>query len=231
MEDGVDAGEEGKAARQRPWFYPFVEPLWSESERGSAVKFAPDDITDGRPVGEWRTRYPREIHYVIQWEAIYLASLGMALLALGAASWLVCRGALNGYVGLIPTVAKGLGRGLLSFAGGGLGGTLFGLKWLYHSVARGVWSLDRRLWRLFTPWISGALAVAFVALVDSDIVRLLNSAAIQQPAGVLGASFLVGYFSDTTIGKLNELVLALFGQKEAKRGGERPTPPTGENVG
>jgi len=106
-------------------------------------------------------------------------------------------------------------------SGGGLGGTLFGLKWLYHSVAKGQWNLDRRLWRFFTPWISAILALAFIALVAADVVRLFNSSIIHRLSAVFGVSFLVGYFSDTTIGKLNEIVAVLFGRSSKDTGAER----------
>src|SRR3546814_6990402 len=37
------------------------------------------------------------------------------------------------------------------FFSGVLGGTLFGLKYLYKVVARGWWNEDRELWRFFSP--------------------------------------------------------------------------------
>jgi hypothetical protein len=195
------------------WFYPFVGEVW-KGEAGVPVsgKFAPDDIMDGRPAGEWRTRYPKDLHELIQWEAVYLAGLGLGLLVLAAVFWMVCKGFLSSFFpSMDPTVGSILGKGALAFAGGALGGTLFGLKWLYHSVAKGLWSIDRRLWRLFTPWNSGVLAIAFVALVNADFLRILNKSVLDQPSGVFGVSFLVGYFSDMTIGKLNELAQVLFG--------------------
>jgi hypothetical protein len=111
-----------------------------------------------------------------------------------------------------------LSKGVLAFGAGGLGGTLFGLKWLYHSTAKGMWHLDRRPWRLFTPWISSILSIAALALIRSNVITLLNPAPLGFPAGLLGVGFLVGYFSDITVGKLNEVALVLFGtQSERSR--------------
>jgi hypothetical protein len=43
-----------------------------------------------------------------------------------------------------------------AWIGGVLGGSVFSIKWLYHSIARGKWHLDRRPWRFLTPLMSGA---------------------------------------------------------------------------
>jgi len=98
-----------------------------------------------------------------------------------------------------------------AWLGGSLGGTLFDLKWLYHSVAKGVWHVERRLWRILIPHISGGYAFAVIVLISSGIFRIFDAATLSRPSVVVGIGFLVGYFSDSAIGKLNEIANTLFG--------------------
>jgi hypothetical protein len=117
----------------------------------------------------------------------------------------------------------------MAWLGGTLGGTLFDVKWLYHSVARQLWHLDRRLWRLFTPHISGGLAFAMVALIGSGLVRIFDSRAVNSLSSVVGISFLVGYFSDSAIAKLTEVAETLFGTSRGKeKHRDRVATPSGE---
>lgn len=99
----------------------------------------------------------------------------------------------------------------LAWVSGMFGGTLFSIKWLYHAVAKQLWHLDRRLWRLFTPHISGGLAFAVIALISSGVLRVFDRSAINSPSLVVGMGFLVGYFSDSTAAKLAEVADTLFG--------------------
>jgi hypothetical protein len=105
----------------------------------------------------------------------------------------------------------------LAWLGGTLGGTLFDLKWLYHSVAKQQWHLDRRLWRLFTPHISGGLAFVMIALISSGVFRVFDNTATKSCSLVVSVSFLVGYFSDSAIAKLTEIAETLFGTSRARQ--------------
>lgn len=201
--------------------YPASRDLWQPDDQ-DPKRQAPDPI-DGRPLGEWRSRYPQEIHRVIVHEYTYLALcilLGFAFAAGAVAELEGLR-----IIGGMPTVSSGaaqlIGSAILTFAGGMLGGTLFSLKWLYHAVAKGMWSLDRRIWRLATPLISGVLAVAVLALLRSDVLHLFNAAVVDHPAGIFGVSFLVGYFSDVTVAKLNELAEVIFAPARERNGSSR----------
>ena len=92
-----------------------------------------------------------------------------------------------------------------AWVGGMIGGISFTTKWLYRTVARGYWREERRLWRIFTPWISGVLAVIFVVIMSCYTTGEVYS--IPESCGI---GFLVGYFSDTAIGKLSDIANVIF---------------------
>jgi hypothetical protein len=104
----------------------------------------------------------------------------------------------------------------LAWCGGVLGGTLLGVKWLYHVVARKFWHLDRRLWRLFTPHISGALAFVVVGLLSSKAVGLFDRQAIESRPFIIGTAFIVGYFSDNALASLAEIAEKFLGANRTK---------------
>ncbi|MCW3047074.1 MAG: rane protein of unknown function [Solirubrobacterales bacterium] len=89
-----------------------------------------------------------------------------------------------------------------AWLGGLLGGCLFSMKWLYHSIARGKWHLDRRAWRFLTPLVSAGLAFGTMALFISGALPLFSERITGTLPGVTGVSFLVGYFSDDTVAAL-----------------------------
>src|SRR4051812_4751111 len=99
-----------------------------------AAEFAPADITDGKGLGEWTSSYPPEAWRRIKIEAWFLSALQA-----------VC-GLLVLYVICCPaagwTRLSGLDHYLLALLGGITGGTLFAMKWLYHSVAKRLWHID-----------------------------------------------------------------------------------------
>jgi hypothetical protein len=175
--------------------------------------FAPDDPTDGREPLDWRSKYPAEAQRGINWEALYLSVLlilvpiGMVLL------WMELP---KGWLRLSDEKYEPFLKFSLAWLGGVLGGTLFALKWLYHVVARKSWHLDRRLWRLFTPHISGGLAFAMIALISSGMLRVFDRQAPQSRSLVVAIAFLVGYFSDSAAAKLSEIAETLFGASRAK---------------
>jgi hypothetical protein len=99
------------------------------------------------------------------------------------------------------------------------------------TVARGLWHLDRRLWRIFTPHISGGLSFFVLTLISSGALRIFDSKATNSPALVVGLGFLVGYFSDSAIAKLTEVAETLFGttrSKEKHKEQENAAPSEGD---
>lgn len=179
------------------------------SESPKIPGFAPDDPTDGRELGEWRSKYTDPgARRAIRTEAIYLAILLIAAPIGIVIFWLQYP---KNWLFLSDQKYEVLLKYGLAWLGGVLGGTLFDIKWLYHTVARNIWNLDRRLWRIFTPHLSGGLAFAVVVLMSSGMIRIFDRQALDSLSMVVGVSFMVGYFSDSAVGKLREVADTLFG--------------------
>ena len=183
--------------------------------------FAPDDPTDGREPLDWRSKYPSEAQRAIKLEALYLSAL---LILVPGAMVLLWLDYPKAWLRLSDEKYDPILKYALAWSGGVLGGTLFAIKWLYHVVARQSWHLDRRLWRLFTPHISGGLAFAMLALISSGMLRVFDSQASQSRSLVVAIAFLVGYFSDSAAAKLSEIAETLFGASRAKEKHKKKLP-------
>jgi len=172
--------------------------------------FAPDDPLDGMDVGQWRSRYPSQARKGINTEAAYLGIL-LLIVPLGMTFlWLE-------YPRTVLTLSPEEYRPLRTYGtawlGGLLGGSLFAIKWLYHSVARNIWHEDRRLWRILAPHISGGLAFAMIAVIASGLFKIFSQEVTNSLTLVVGMSFLVGYFSDSAVAKLTEIAQTVFGSR------------------
>jgi hypothetical protein len=182
--------------------------------RGNASSFGQADPTDNRERYDWKSKYDDPIaRKEINREALYLGVLLFGLPAVMIVFWFDC----PKYVfHLTDQKYQPLVKYVFAWTAGSLGGVLFDLKWLYHTVARGSWHLDRRLWRIFIPHISGGLSFFVLALVASGGLRIFDSKATDSLSVVVGLAFLVGYFSDSAIAKLTEVAETLFGTIRAK---------------
>jgi hypothetical protein len=177
--------------------------------------------TDGREALDWESHYPRLAVKKIAFEAVYLAVIIFVSIAASFITWSACFG--------IPTFLTQskyncLVKYILAFFGGSLGGSLFDVKWLIHSVAKKKWHLDRRLWRFFVPLMSGCFSALFVMLISSGILKIFDSKSIETPSLSFGFGFMVGYFSDSAIAKLSELANTLFGTLEDKKKKKKDKP-------
>ncbi len=172
-------------------------------------EFAPANPTDGRQLLEWQSNYSDPAaRRGIRGEACYLGILFFGAPLLVLTLWLEYP---KQWLHLTDEKYRTLFLYGLAWVGGTFGGTMFAIKWLYHSVAKQIWHIDRRLWRVFTPHISGGLSCAVIALISSGLLRVFDPHAAESPSLVFGLAFLVGYFSDSTIAKLAEVAGTLFG--------------------
>jgi len=197
-------------------------------KQNNSSAFGQADPTDGRKPFEWQSKYDSIAVRKQQWEALYLGALLFLMPALMVCLWLALP---KHWFHLSDDKYGPLVKYGFAWAAGTLGGVLFDLKWLYHTVARGLWHLDRRLWRLFTPHISGGLSFFVLALISSGALRIFDSKATNSPALIVGLGFLVGYFSDSAIAKLTEVAETLFGttrSKEKHKDRENSTPVDGD---
>src|SRR5207302_2795773 len=151
-----------------------------------------------------KTRYCPDASKGIRIEALVLT--GYLLITIAAISTLYMEGP-KALLSLTESKYLNISRYGYAFFGGFLGGTMFSLKWLIHTVAKAIWNEDRRLWRFLVPVNSGFLAFAVVILIDSG---LFSQQAMARPAAVIGVGFITGYFSDQAMGKLGELAQVLF---------------------
>jgi hypothetical protein len=176
-------------------------------------EFGQSDPTDGRALRDWESKYPERAVQAIWREAKYL---GLLLFLVPLAILVLWLDYPKQLLRLTDAKYQPILKYGIAWLSGVLGGTLFDLKWLYHSVARQLWHSDRHLWRIFTPHISGGLAFAVVALVSSGLLSIFDRKAIDSLSLVVGIAFLVGYFSDSAIAKLTEIAETLFGASRAK---------------
>jgi hypothetical protein len=184
------------------------------TELGKVPAFGQADPTDNRDLLDWRSRYsePQAKRWILI-ECIYAASLMMVLPIAMLVLWL---GYPKNWLHLSDQAYRPILKYGLGWLSGVLGGTLFDTKWLYHSVARQIWHLDRRLWRFFVPHIAGGLAFVIVALISSGLFRIFDPQAVESAPTIVGVGFLVGYFSDNAIAKLREIADTLFGSSRTE---------------
>lgn len=186
----------------------------SPEQSAEALHFDDDGInTDGRDIGEWKTKYPPDARSEIRLDAFIAGGIFAITLF---ATFLTWRGTMYGWLaqdctGCSPSTFY---RYTYFTLGGLLGGSLFGIKYLYKVVARNRWSIDRRLWRIFSPLVSGGLALVIAALTDSGILGLTT----KQTGGAsfLSLGFIVGYFADSALAKMQEIAETVFGSTTRK---------------
>lgn len=178
----------------------------NSNDAPSAAKitdFAPADYSDGRALLEWQTKYPEDALKKIRCEAFYVAIIfAISVFAIFYLLF-ICNN-------ISEDKQRWMGC-ICAWLGGTVGGTLFTIKWLIHSVAKRIWHQDRRLWRIFSPHLSGAIAFFTILITGSGLLKIFNREIIEDHLAVLGFSFLAGYFSDKAIAKLAETADTLFG--------------------
>ena len=164
--------------------------------------------TDGRAQLDWRSKYDADAVSQIRFDAAYI---GLLLVVALTAIFLTWRG--TAYT-LMTTGCETCSHATFNkysyfFLGGFLGGVLFAVKYLYKVVARQYWNMDRRLWRLFSPFLSGGLALVVGALIDSGVLGLTIK--VASGAAYFSYGFITGYFADRAIDKMQEVAETVFG--------------------
>lgn len=179
------------------------------SDQLSSGGFNVSDLTDGgRKPGDWKSVYNSAAIKQIRIDAIYV-SICTLLYLISLACFLFFKDKIE--VKEAFSCSNDFYYFLASFLSGGIGGCLFALKWMYHSVAKKIWHLDRRLWRIFTPHISAILALMVVIVVRSNIFNIFDKDFTNNYIGCAAIGFLVGYFSDKALAKMAELADTIFG--------------------
>jgi hypothetical protein len=173
-----------------------------------------DNDLDGRKPGDWKTRYAVDAWRQIRAEAVLLAvyflvfGLVTAFLFFLSADFSIPVDSLK--EGATLNVTR---HHLIIFFVGSVGSTVFAIKWLFHSVANGLWHQDRLLWRIFVPLTGGVYALVILALFRQGIgLRPLSGGIGSDPMETLALAFLIGYFADGVSGLLTNIANAIFGK-------------------
>tara|TARA_R110002072_G_scaffold184417_1_gene340939 strand:+ start:1115 stop:1672 length:558 start_codon:yes stop_codon:yes gene_type:complete len=174
------------------------------------------DLDDGRDDGEWRSRYTLGAWIQISIELTYLCVLliGCIILLWDAAAGELKDGIFQSTVFGVSLPAERVQWIALAMAGM-IGGTVFDLKWLYHSVAKASWNRDRLLWRLIVPWNSAMVSLFTGFLLASGIVPFLRNETFDDIYTLLGCGFVFGYFSDNILAAMQNFAQKIFGTLKA----------------
>jgi hypothetical protein len=169
------------------------------------------DPADGHKQHEWESRYTRRAWFQMIAEAIYTA--GIAIISV-VFIFLIWDKFLSNLLGIHskPDI-RTFQIYAYYFTSGMLGGSVFALKFFYHVVAKGFWSVDRVFWRILTPLISALLSFAIGVLANGHFLQHPNA---NQTATIISTGFLVGYFGDMAVAKLAEIAKVLFGPTQSK---------------
>ena len=187
----------------------------------SEIKEEQGDLDDGREQGDWVSRYGIYPWVQITLELLYLLTLLVFCVSVivDAVSYHADTNKVTGIVysniiGMRFTqdIAKWIALGLV----GMIGGVVFDLKWLYHSVAKGMWHRDRILWRLIVPINSAMVSVFTGLLFASGAIPFLKNETFDNLFTLLGFGFVFGYFSDSILGAMQNLARRIFGTLDSQ---------------
>lgn len=177
---------------------------------------APSPAPDGRFLWEWKTKY-EETMPQIRREAFALLAY-LCIFGLSAVACFAFVGDFTYSAGEPPQPLLHLKRhDVLVWLVGSVGGTIFAIKWLVHSVANGLWHQDRYLWRVFVPLTGGIYALVVLALLQAGLMggKVPDPDATSLTREIVIA-FLAGYFADGVSGLLTNVANAIFGKVDKK---------------
>jgi len=181
------------------------------------------DPTDGRKDSDWQSRYSGSAWTQILLELIYLilllAALSSTLCYVGYAITISDKKSQVVFLGVIGiNIHRELIQWLIVTLAGSVGGVIFDLKWLYHSVAKGLWTRDRVLWRILVPVISGVVSVFLAFIIVSGLLPFVKNETFRTTYFGLGFGFMFGYFSDNVIAALQNFAKKYIGTTNTEDG-------------
>lgn len=174
------------------------------------------DYDDGRSVGEWSSRYLGRAWFqiIIEFALLFAYLLIANYLLLEAITEKPEANTRNGFIysSLFDVyVAEDKAKWIALAIAGFVGGTVFDLKWMYHSVARGIWNVDRCLWRIIVPFNSAMVSLFTGFLFASGSIPFLKNESFDNYYVLLGFGFVFGYFSDNILAAMQNLAKKAFG--------------------
>ena len=172
------------------------------------------DPTDGRKINDYKSRYPFHIRVQIFGEALYL--LTILIISSYHLVWMFGDSLPLWLTQLkFSDLNRDLQKIFAFFTAGSIGGTMFGLKYLHHVAGKGLWNVDRRIWRIFTPFLTALLATMFGIVVDGGFIHLAGQLDGRPPySSYVSIGFFTGYFADTALAKLQEIATFIFGSEK-----------------
>ena len=173
--------------------------------------------SDGRDLFDAKSKYDTALRKEQMYEGAYIG----LLLAIDLAA--LAGVAAGNFLWFIPDSSLFTAqRYTLAALAGLLGGLVYGGKWLYHSIAKGLWHQDRRMWRVLSPWMSVGTTVGIWSLMTigffPSVSEAESNASFGSLAVPLGAGFVIGYLSDRFLAKMKELTEVLFGTSQKRQG-------------
>ena len=161
--------------------------------------------SDGKAKGEYSSAYPPDI-IKGQWiEALYILMLMIIAIASIIVAFLIDQ---FGWLNLPQDKLSVAINTIYCMSAGLLGGATFDMKCLYRAVSTGMWHKDRVFWRVFSPFVSIALALVMGAIFSDQLISSTGFSAIS-------IGFFSGYFSDEAVGKMYDVALVLFSRGDA----------------
>lgn len=162
------------------------------------------DENDGRDIYDYKSKYDASARMEIRLESIFLFVLLATALLLLFFTW---NDVIPSFLDIEEKKILIAKKYIYYFSSGILGGVVFSIKYFYRVIARGWWHQDRRAWRIFSPAISGVVALMIGVLIDAS---LLKSPVVSGPS-IVSIGFLAGYFADEAVGKMYEIANVIFG--------------------
>jgi hypothetical protein len=165
--------------------------------------------TDGRNRHDWKSKYTDEARKEMIKEAVYIGLILVLSFALLIFNFFGAFVALIKHFCGNPSKLK-IAEYLIYFSSAGiLGGSVYGIKYFYRVIAHGYWTQDRRYWRIFSPFVSMAIAFIVGIMVCAGLLKSNNNI---SNSWAIAFGFFSGYFADEAVGKMYEIATLVFGK-------------------